>query len=276
MIESSDFEYITRLLKEESAITLEKGKEYLVECRLEPLARSIGLADISALVAKLKTEQDVTLKRKMIESLTTHETSFFRDIEPWEVLRTKILPELIAGLRSKKELTIWCGAASSGQEPYSLCMLIREHFPELAGWNMTILATDVSLSILERARAGIYSQLEVNRGLPVRLLPKYFTQHGVTWQVKPEIRSMVQFAELNLLRPFTSVPQCDLVLLRNVLIYFDVPTKREILAMIRGILRPYGYLFLGTAETTISVDESFQRVAFEKTSCYTVKRPEGA
>lgn len=271
-MESSDFEFITRLLKEESAITLEKGKEYLVECRLEPLAKSIGLADISALVTKLRTEQDATLKRKMVESLTTHETSFFRDIEPWEVLRTKVLPELISGLRSKKELTIWCGAASSGQEPYSLCMLLRENFPELANWKITILATDVSLSILDRARAGIYSQLEVNRGLPVRLLPKYFKQSGSTWQVKPEIRQMVQFAELNLLQPFVAVPQCDLVLLRNVLIYFDLQTKREILAKIRAVLRPYGYLFLGTAETTLSIDEKFDRVAFEKTSCYTIKK----
>jgi len=271
-MEASDFDYITRLLKEESAISLEKGKEYLVECRLEPLAKSIGLADIAALVAKLKTEQDTTLKRKMVESLTTHETSFFRDIEPWEVLRTKVLPELIAGLRSKKELTVWCGAASTGQEPYTLCMLIREHFPELATWKINLLATDVSLSILERARAGIYSQIEINRGLPVRMLAKYFTQQGTTWHIKPELRSMVQFNELNLLRPFTTVPQCDLVLMRNVLIYFDLATKREILGKIRAILRPYGYLFLGTAETTLCIDENFQRVAFEKTSCYTLKR----
>ncbi|NDC37135.1 MAG: protein-glutamate O-methyltransferase CheR [Proteobacteria bacterium] len=271
-MEASDFEYITRLLKEESAITLEKGKEYLVECRLEPLAKSIGLESIAALVSKLKTEQDATLKRRMIESLTTHETSFFRDLEPWEVLRTKILPELIAGLRSKKELTIWCGAASSGQEPYSLCMLLREHFPELLNWKVTILATDVSLSILERARAGIYSQIEINRGLPVRLLAKYFKQSGSTWQIKPEIRAMVQYAELNLLHPFTTVPQCDLVLLRNVLIYFDLATKREILGKIRSIIRPYGYLFLGTAETTLAIDDNFKRVAFEKTSCYTLKQ----
>jgi chemotaxis protein methyltransferase CheR len=271
-MESSDFEYVSRVLKEESAIALDKGKEYLVECRLDPLAKSMGLPDIAALVAKLKTTRDPDIKRKVIESLTTHETSFFRDLEPWEVLRTRVLPELIELLRPKKELSVWCGAASSGQEPYSLCMLIKENFPELASWKISILATDVSVSILERARSGMYSQLEVNRGLPVRLLPKYFKQLGTTWQLMEDIRSMVQFSELNLLQPFRTLPQCDLVLLRNVLIYFDLATKREILHKVRGILKPHAYLFLGTAETTLGIDDSIHRVAFRKTSRYTPKK----
>jgi len=265
---ATDFEYIANLVRVEAAISIDKGKEYLVQTRLEPLAKSLDLENISALVCKLKVGAIGDLKRKVVESLTTHETSFFRDIEPFEVMRKHILPDLIKAQQSQRQLSIWCGAASSGQEPYSLCMLLRENFPELAGWQLRFYATDISQPILERCRRGVYSQLEVNRGLPVRFLAKYFEKAGQDWQIKPEIRSMVEFSELNLLQPFNRFSGVDLVLLRNVLIYFDLETKRQILGRIRGVMKPTACLFLGTAETTMNVDEAFERVAYEKTSCY--------
>ena len=270
-LSTADFEFISRLVKVEAAISLEKGKEYLVQSRLEPVAKTLGLADISALVQTLRVKKDLELTRKVVESLTTHETSFFRDIEPFEALRTSVLPELISSRRDSKELTIWCGAASSGQEPYTLCMLIREHFPELCGWRLKILASDVSRPILNRARSGVFSQLEVNRGLPVRFLVKYFEKNGQEWIIKPEVRGMIEYFEFNLLHSFARIPSVDLVMLRNVLIYFDMESKRQILAKIRSTMKPSGYLFLGTAETTMNVDESFERVTFQKTSCYKKK-----
>jgi chemotaxis protein methyltransferase CheR len=265
---SADFDYIAKLVKDEAGITLETGKEYLVTSRVEPVAKSLGYPSISALVDHIKKSGDLARRRQLVESLTTHETSFFRDHEPFEALRKTILPELILKQREKRELTIWCGAASSGQESYSLCMLLREHFPEIKDWKMNFTSTDISRPILERCKTGVYNQIEVNRGLPIRFLAKYFDKQGSDWIIKPEIRNMVRFSEMNLLKPFTGLTQCDLIMLRNVLIYFDLPTKREILGRVKRILKPTGYLFLGTAETTLNVCEGFERVPFEKTSCY--------
>lgn len=270
-IAPGDFEFISRLVKDEAAIFLEKGKEYLVASRLEPTAKSLGLHSIEALVTQLRKGLEKELVRKVVESLATHETSFFRDNEPFEILRQSVLPEILNAQRHTRELTIWCGAASSGQEPYSLCMMLREHFPELLTWKLKFIASDLSNAILEKAKAGVYSQVEVNRGLPVRFLVKYFDKVGQQWVVKEEMRKMVEFFEQNLLHPYTRVPKVDLLMLRNVLIYFDVETKREILRKIRAVMKPHSYLFLGTAETTINIDENFERVAFQKTSCYRIK-----
>ena len=271
MLNASDFDYIAKLIKDESGITLEKGKEYLVSTRVEPLAKSLGFSDIASFIVQVRQASDLTKRRQLIEALTTHETSFYRDHEPFEVMRLKVLPEIIERQRTKKELTIWSGAASSGQEPYSVCMLLKEYFPELSGWKVNYVATDISRAILERCESGKYNQIEVNRGLPIRFLAKYFEKVGTDWIVKPEIRSMVKFKEMNLLKPFIGINACDLVLLRNVLIYFDIPTKREILDRVRKILKPEGLLFLGTAETTLNLSEDFERVAFDKTSCYRQK-----
>jgi chemotaxis protein methyltransferase CheR len=271
MIDAPDFDYIAKLVKEEAGITLDKGKEYLVHSRVEPVAKSLGFIDIRAFVLHLRQTTDSGKRRQVVESLTTHETSFFRDQEPFEVIRLKVLPELIEKQRASKELTIWCGAASSGQESYSLCMLIREYFPELASWRIRFQATDVSSNILAKARAGIFNQIEVNRGLPIKFLAKYFEKKGQDWAIKPAIRDMVTFSELNLLKPFNGIFQADLVMLRNVLIYFDIDTKREILGRVHNVLKPHGCLFLGTAETTLNLSDNFERVAFEKTSCYKKK-----
>jgi chemotaxis protein methyltransferase CheR len=270
-ISPADFEFVSRLLLTEAAIVLEKGKEYLVESRLTPMAREMGYGDLNGLVRQLQKEHSKELIRKIVESLTTHETSFFRDSDPYEVIRTVVLPKLMESQRAAQELTIWSAAASSGQEAYSLCMLIREHFPQLMSWKLRIIATDISNAILERAKTGKYSQVEVQRGLPPHFLEKYFEPHGSEWQIKDDIRQMVEFSELNLMHPYGRLPAADLVMLRNVLIYFDMSVKRDILGKVRGVLKPHGYLFLGTAETTINIDENYQRVMVGKVSCYQKK-----
>ncbi|MCO6432492.1 MAG: protein-glutamate O-methyltransferase CheR [Deltaproteobacteria bacterium] len=267
-LSSADFEYIAKLVKDEAGITLDKGKEYLVQSRVEPVAKSLGFENITSLVSHLQREADRSRRRRVVESLTTHETSFFRDIEPFEALRTKVLPELLDLRASAKELSIWCGAASSGQEPYSLCMLLRESFPELADWRLKFHATDVSGHILEKARTASFNQIEVNRGLPIKLLAKYFEKKGQDWVLKPQVAQMVRFSEFNLLAPFSVLAPADLVMLRNVLIYFDIETKKQILRKVYDLLKPGGYLFLGTAETTLGLCDEFERITFEKTSCY--------
>ena len=204
----------------------------------------------------------------MIEAMVTNETSFFRDHHPFEDLRTTILPELIRRRAAERRLDLWSAAASTGQEPYSLAILIREQFPELAGWSVNILATDLSAEVLERARAGRYNQIEVNRGLPVTLLMKYFRQQGTTWELVEEVRRMVDFRALNLARPWPPLPPMDLILLRNVMIYFEPETKREILGRVARLLRPGGYLLLGSAETTLNLDASFRRVEHTKAGFY--------
>jgi chemotaxis protein methyltransferase CheR len=270
-----DFEVIRKLLLERSAIVLEPGKEYLVQTRLTPLVRQLKLNSIGDLVAQLRSPAGNGLCRQIVEAMVTTETSFFRDQHPFEALRKVVLPELIRRRREQRRLHIWCAASSTGQEPYSLAMLFREHFPELAGWKISFLASDVSREVLARAREGRFSQIEVNRGLPAALLVKYFDQHGTHWQVKQAIRSMVDFQEVNLAQPWPALPRLDLVLLRNVMIYFDVETKKAILGKLARLLLPDGYLFLGGAETTINLNDSYRRVEPLKAGCYQLVQGEG-
>lgn len=261
-----------KLVLEKSAIVLEAEKSYLVEARLVPVARREGFPSLSALIAKVRTcgSHDVLVK-KVVEAMTTNETSFFRDFHPFEALKRDILPTLIQARANERKLSIWCAASSSGQEPYSTCMLLRESFPQLATWQITFYATDLSSEILNRAKEGIYSQLEVNRGLPAPLLVKYFTKVGAEWQIREDLRKMIDFRIVNLVESWPLMPPLDIVFIRNVLIYFDVETKRQILGNIRRRLRPDGILMLGSAETTLNIDENFQRVQFEKTSYYRLK-----
>jgi chemotaxis protein methyltransferase CheR len=269
-ITASDFDYIRDLVRREAAIVLEPGKEYLAENRLHPVARQAGLDTVGDLVRQLRVGSD-DLQGKVIDALTTNETSFFRDAHPWDALRDDLLPQLIERRAAQRTLTIWCAASSSGQEPYTLAILLREHFAAaLDGWIVRILATDISPTMIERARSGTYSQLEVNRGLPAPLLVKHFSRAGMQWRLNDDVRSMVEFRLMNLdvASDFDRLPMCDLVLIRNVLIYFDVPTKRDILTRCREHLRPDGYLFLGSSETTLNVVEGFQRVQSGKTICY--------
>ena len=271
-LSATEFNYVRRLVLDQAAIVLEEDKGYLVESRLSPLARREGLGSLSVLVEKLQREPFNGLHRKAVEAMTTNETSFFRDFHPYEALKKSVLPDLIAKRAKERELSIWCAASSSGQEPYSLSILWREHFPLQASWNFRILATDLSTEILSRAREGRYSQLEVNRGLPASLLVKYFQKQGCDWLLRDEIRGMVEYQILNLAGPWPPLFSADIVMIRNVLIYFGKDTKKEILGKIRRVLKPDGYLFLGGAETTFNLDESYERLQFERATCYRVRK----
>jgi chemotaxis protein methyltransferase CheR len=267
-----EFNYVRRLVLDQSAIVLEEDKGYLVESRLLPLARREGFASLNLLVQKMQAEPVNGLHRKAVEAMTTNETSFFRDFHPFEALKKFVLPGLIAKRAAERALTIWCAASSSGQEPYSLSMLIRENFPQLASWEIRILATDLSSDILARAREGRYSQLEVNRGLPANLLVKYFQKRGCDWYLCDDIRGMVEYQVVNLSNAWPVLPPMDIVMIRNVLIYFGVETKKAILSRVRRVLKPDGYFFLGGAETTFSIDDSYERVQFERATCYRVRK----
>jgi chemotaxis protein methyltransferase CheR len=266
-----DFTYISRLVKERSGIVLEAGKEYLVDARLTPVARACELASVSALVERLRAGAD-GLAARVVAAMTTNETSFFRDVHPFETLRTAVLPELIKRRSAERRLSVWCAACATGQEPVSFALLVREHFPELTGWRVDLLATDLSPDVLDRARSGVYSLLEVNRGLPATLLVKYFRQQGVNWTLREDVLRTVEFRELNLTRPWPVLPRMDLVFLRNVLIYFDAETKKEILGRVARVLRPDGYLILGGAETTLNLDDSYRRAEQLKGGFYQLRQ----
>jgi chemotaxis protein methyltransferase CheR len=270
-LNATEFDYVRRLVKDQAAIVLEDDKRYLVESRLLPLVRREGFLSLSQLVNKLQSEHFNGLQRQVVEAMTTNETSFFRDFHPFEALRKSVLPDLISKRGPTPELAIWCAACSAGQEPYSLAILLREHFPRLASGNIRILATDLSSEMLARARAGRYSQLEVNRGLPAALLVKYFQKRGVDWYLRDDIRCMVDFRILNLADPWPLLSPMDLVLMRNVLIYFGMDTKKEILGKVRRVLKPDGYFFLGAAETTFNIDDAFEYLQFERATCYRLR-----
>ena len=268
---TADFDYIRNFVHEDSAIMIEPGKEYLVESRLHALRRKENFTSTESLIGMLRIGQTKDLHGKVVEAMTTNETSFFRDIYPFEALRTFILPELMARRTGERKLSFWCGAASTGQEPYSVLMLIAQNFPELFNWDFKFVATDLSSEVLARARAGRFNQLEVNRGLPASLLVKYFVRQGTEWEFREDLRRRIEFREMNLVKHWSVMPPQDIVFLRNVMIYFNVDNKRIILGKIRRLLRPGGYLFLGGAETTFNLDDAFERVAIDKAICYRLK-----
>lgn len=259
-IGAADFGFVRDLVRKRSAIILEEGKEYLVESRLGMLARNEGFGSVEQLIAELRTRSLTGLQRKVVEAMTTNETTFFRDAYPFEALHGTILPEMVRRNGATRRLTIWSAACATGQEPYTIAMLIREHFPTLLGWDLSILGTDICTSALERAAAGRYTQIEVNRGLPVTYLVKYFTKRDLQWQISDDVRRMVEYRELNLIDPWAGLASVDVVFLRNVLIYFDIETKKTILGKVRQIMHPEGYLYMGGAETTLNLDEAYERV----------------
>jgi chemotaxis protein methyltransferase CheR len=267
-----DFDMIRNLLRERSAIVLDDGKRYLVEARLTPLVRELKLNSIGELIAQLRVQSGNGLQQQIVEAMVTTETSFFRDHHPFEDLRKTIFPRLLEQRRGERSLSIWCAASSTGQEPYSIAILLRENFPELASWKIRLLATDLSREAVERARAGRFKQIEVERGLPAALLVKYFVQHGTEWELRDDIRSQVEFQLLHLAGPWPRLPSMDLVLLRNVMIYFEVETKKAILDRLQRVLSPDGYLLLGGAETTFSLSDSYRRVDSLKSSFYQLLR----
>jgi chemotaxis protein methyltransferase CheR len=254
----ADYDYLRKLLKDRSGLVLSADKQYLVESRLLPLARKIGAAHLSDLVIKLKAPGAEPLIVDVVEAMTTNESFFFRDKIPFEHFKDYMLPSLLKARAARRSVRIWCAAASTGQEPYSLAMILKEMAVQLAGWRFEIIATDLSNEVLEKARAGLYSQFEVQRGLPIQFLMKYFTQAGETWQIAPEIRAMVQYRPLNLLADFAYLGSFDIVFCRNVLIYFDQETKVRVLERLARITEQDGYLVLGAAETVVGLTDVFK------------------
>ena len=255
-----DYEFLRKYLKERSGLVLSADKQYLVESRLLPVARSAGFANLGDLVRALMIGNAETLAKAVVEAMMTHESFFFRDKLPFDHFRQTVMPALIAARSNIRTIRIWCAAASTGQEPYSLAMCLREMEQKIAGWRIELLATDLGNDVLEKARQGLYSQFEVQRGLPIQLLIKHFTQVGELWQIAPDIRSMVKYQQLNLLADFARLGRFDLILCRNVLIYFDTETKISVLNRLARSTASDGYLMLGAAETVIGLTNSFKVV----------------
>lgn len=267
-VSQEDFRFIAGILLRESGVVLESDKDYLIEARLEPLAKREGLKSFAELVALLRKHPHRPLIKKMVSALTTHTTSFYRDLHPFEALRDAILPELIQSRSSTGALNIWSAACSTGQEPYSIACTISEHFPELKSWTNYFLATDISIEALDQARRGSYRLSEINRGMPAKQLLKYFTQTAGEWIVQEEIRRSIDFREMNLAGEWPPIPQMDVIFMRNVLIYFGVTTKKKILQQALRVLKPNGYLILGAPETTLGLEDRFEPVTVGKTMVF--------
>lgn len=264
------FDYLRQIVRQHSAIVIDADKEYLVDTRLTPLAEREGFGSIQDLICSLQKQTFGPRHRRVVAAMTNNETWFFRDFQPFEAIRHHIMPELLTARAAQRSITIWSAACSSGQEPYSLAMCLRENF-DRPSWTYSIVATDLADHILDRARQGSYSQMEVSRGLPASLLTRYFESAGVRWQLKDTIRSMVDFRQMNLIGQWPPMPAVDILMLRNVLIYFDVEVKRSILANVKKILKPDGYLLLGAAETTLNLDDAFERVPFARSAYYRLR-----
>ncbi len=267
-LDTGAFNYICNLVRDRSAIVLEPSKAYLVESRLTPVARQHGMETLTELVEALKKPTSRELTQQVVEAMTTNETSFFRDVHPFDALKQVIIPKLLETRARERAINIWSNACSSGQEVYTIAMIIRENFPELSSWRVKLFGSDLSKQILSRAKEGIYNQTEINRGLPLPLLLKYFDKQGMQWRIKEDLRKMVEFRELNLVEPWPTLQPMDVIFLRNVLIYFSPETKRQILTKTHKALRPDGFLFLGGAETTMNLDVPFNRENVGKTACY--------
>ncbi|HEY7843465.1 MAG TPA: protein-glutamate O-methyltransferase CheR [Bradyrhizobium sp.] len=253
-----DYDFLRGLLKQRSGLDLSADKQYLVESRLLPLARKAGLPGIAELVQKMKGGGAEALTTEVVEAMTTNETFFFRDKIPFDHLRDTIVPAMLQSRANRKSLRIWSAACSTGQEPYSIAMCLKEKGAALSGWRIEIVATDLSQEVLEKSRAGIYSQFEVQRGLPIQLLVKYFAQTGELWQLNSEIRGMVQHRQLNLLHDLSHLGKFDVIFCRNVLIYFDQDTKINIFDRIAKLMEPDGMLMLGAAESVVGITDAFR------------------
>lgn len=254
----SDFDLYKDLLREKSGLTLTPDKSYLLDSRLTPVAKKHGFATLENLTMALRGVPKNDLVRDVVEAMTTNETSFFRDSKPFDQFRDVVLPHLLKTRASGRRIRIWCAAASTGQEPYSLAMLLKEQGSKLNGWTIEIIATDIDTAVLETAKKAEYSQFEVQRGLPIQMLMKYFEQKGDRWSLKNDIKSMIQFKYFNLLEPMSSLGRFDLIFCRNVLIYFDRETKSKVLGNMATLLPDDGFVFLGGAETVLGITEAFK------------------
>lgn len=269
----TDFDFLAKLLLDASGLSLGENKRYLVESRLVPLAQSFGLTGIDQLVKEIRGGRVPRLKDAVIEAMTTNETSFFRDRTPFEELKQSLLPELIGARRTSRSLRIWSAAGSTGQEPYSIAMMLADSFPELDSWRVEIVATDIAAAAIDRGKSGLYSTFEVQRGLPVQSLVKHFRQVGAQWEISETLRRKVRWERLNLLDDLRRLGMFDIVFCRNVLIYFTPETKATVLTRIRRQIHPDGALILGAAETAIGLGTDFRRDAAFKSAIYRVGAP---
>lgn len=271
-VSTEDFTFVADFLRARSAISIGPGKEYLVESRLAPLARDIGLADLNALIGELRRPfPDPAIRDRVVEAMTTNETSFFRDQHPFDAMRTTLVPQVLERNAGVRRLNVWSAASSTGQELYSIAMLLDSNFPELQSWDVTLMGTDLSTDVLARAREGRFSALEVNRGLPAAMMVRYFERAGAEYVVDPALRRWCSFKQMNLAEPWPVLPIFDIVFCRNVLIYFEIPVRQQILEKIRRTLAPGGHLLLGAAETTLGVVEGYSPVRIGNTVAYRVE-----
>ncbi len=279
----TDFDLYRDLIKEKSGISLTQDKAYLLESRLGPVAKKWGLESLDGLTTKIRGVPDRNLVNDIIEAMTTNETSFFRDTRPFELFKDTVMAYMKQARGPRKKVRIWCAAASSGQESYTLSILLKEMALQYPGWTFEILGTDISHDILALAREGIYSQFEVQRGMPITLLVKYFTQNGDKWRINDEVRKIIRFEHFNLMEPMSRLGTFDIIFCRNVLIYFDEKTKATVLSNMAKQLEPDGFLFLGGAETVIGITDVFKPVpekrglyALEKSAHVMAGKPAGA
>lgn len=262
----ADYDFLCRFLKDRSGLVLAAEKGYLVESRLMPVARRNGFANVTELTQRVMTNASESLRIEVVEAMMNNESFFFRDRIPFERMRDTILPDLMVKRAAQKQIRIWSAACSTGQEPYSLAMLLDD-YPGIGGWQIDIIATDISNDALEQAKSGLYSQFEVQRGLPIQMLMRHFEQIDDQWQIGERLRRRVQFRQINLLSEFGSLGRFDVVFCRNVLIYFDHATKIDVLARVRRAMPADGYLVLGAAETMVGLGNDFMPVP-EKRALY--------
>lgn len=262
------FTFVADLVRRRSAIHLTAGKEYLVESRLLPLAHQAGIEGVDEYVNILRSAPQSPDHDRVVEALTTNETSWFRDVSPFHALTGHVVPALVRERPALTPVRLWSAACSTGQEPYSIAMSLLAAAP---GLEVRITATDISEEVLSRGRTGRYTQLEINRGLPAAMLVRHFTRVGTAWELSAKLRSMVAFSRHNLLNTPPLGAPFDIVFLRNVLIYFDVETRREVLRRVRGAVRPGGFLLLGAVETTFGIDDMWERVPVDGGSVYRLK-----
>lgn len=270
-LSQEELSFLFKFIHEKSAIVLDETKDYLIYNRLTPLLKQNEINSLNDLVKEIKSNKNARIINEVIDALTTNETLFFRDLKPFEVLRASLLPKILEENKASKSLRIWSAACSTGQEPYSLAMMLLENFPQLKDWKVEIFASDISKESLEKAKEGIYSQIEVNRGLPIKMLVKYFSNEQGRWKVKPELRKMVNFQELNFIEAWPHMSKFDFIFVRNVLIYFGLETKKTILDRMANLLSHKGYLFLGASESLIRLEVPFKTVILDNTRCFQIK-----
>lgn len=260
-VAATQFAFLRDLLRKRTGVVIDDTKQYLVVARLLPIVRQRKIASIETLIDRVRAGSDPTLERDVLSAMMTHETSFFRDRKPFETLRG-IVSDLVSRRAAERQLVIWSAACSTGQEPFSIAILLNEHFRDLLGsWKVRILASDFSEPVIAQAREGVFSELDTARGLPPPLLAKYFRPLQGKWSIGQECRRLVEFRQLNLVAEWPMMPVCDVIFLRNVMLYFDVPTRAALVKRMRRSLRADGALFLGGAETMLGIDDGYERCA---------------